>query len=42
MLEKVSKLAEKHKDLKNIIETMINDLDDIEREYNELIKKIKQ
>jgi hypothetical protein len=41
LLEKAKEIAQKHSDLKITIEKMLDDLDNLEIEYNEIIKKIK-
>lgn len=42
LLEEARKLAEKHDQLKRLIYQMLDDLDKIELEYLEKIKKIKE
>ena len=41
LLEKAKKLAEKHEELKLVVIKILNDMDSIELEYNEIVKKIK-
>jgi len=42
LLKKAGELADKHAELKKVILVMLDDLDKIEKEYIETIKKIKE